>query len=75
VAETQQGHLLLADISGYTPYVASTELSYSQDILSKLPDWLIERLKPLMTIYALEGNDVSLVVRTLPGFSTILPVT
>ena len=32
VNETQHGHLLLADISGYTSYVASTELTHSQEI-------------------------------------------
>jgi uncharacterized protein YndB with AHSA1/START domain len=56
--ETQHGYLLLADISGYTSYVASTELTHSQDILSELLEFIIERFKPLLTIAKIEGDAV-----------------
>ena len=56
--ETQHGYLLLADISGYTSYVASTELTHSQDILSELLELIIERFKPLLTIAKIEGDAV-----------------
>jgi uncharacterized protein YndB with AHSA1/START domain len=56
--DTQHGHLLLADISGYTSYVASTELSHSQEILSELLECIIERFKPLMTISKIEGDAI-----------------
>ena len=36
VIDTQRGYLLLADISGYTSFVASIGLSHSQEILSEL---------------------------------------
>ena len=56
--ETQHGYLLLADISGYTSYVASTELAHSQEILSELLELIIERFKPLLTIAKIEGDAV-----------------
>ena len=56
--ETQHGHLLLADISGYTSYVASTELSHSQEILTELLELIIEHFKPLLTISKIEGDAI-----------------
>ncbi len=60
MTETQHGYLLLADISGYTSYVASTELSHSQEILSELLECIIERFKPLITVSKIESDDGSL---------------
>lgn len=56
--DTQHGHLLLADISGYTSYVATTELTHSQEILTELLECIIECVKPLMTISKIEGDAV-----------------
>jgi hypothetical protein len=56
--ETQHGHLLLADISGYTSYVASTELTHSQEILTELLECIIQCFKPLMTISKIEGDAI-----------------
>ena len=56
--ETQHGHLLLADISGYTSYVASTELTHSQEILTELLELIIEKFQPLMTISKIEGDAI-----------------
>ena len=56
--ETQHGYLLLADISGYTSHVASTELTHSQDILSELLELIIERFIPLLTIAKIEGDAI-----------------
>jgi len=55
---TQHGYLLLADISGYTSYVASTELTHSQEILTELLELIIERFKPLLTISKIEGDAI-----------------
>ena len=55
---TQHGHLLLADISGYTSYVATTELTHSQEILTELLELIIERFSPLLTISKIEGDAV-----------------
>ncbi|HXD09016.1 MAG TPA: DUF2652 domain-containing protein [Anaerolineales bacterium] len=56
--DTQHGHLLLADIAGYTSYVAATELTHSQEILTELLELIIERFKPLMTISKIEGDAI-----------------
>ena len=56
--DTQHGYLLLADIAGYTSYVASTELTHSQEILTELLELIIERFKPLLTISKIEGDAI-----------------
>jgi uncharacterized protein YndB with AHSA1/START domain len=58
VNETQHGHLLLADITGYTSYVATTELTHSQEILTELLETIIAQFKPLLTISKIEGDAV-----------------
>jgi class 3 adenylate cyclase len=58
VNETQKGYLLLADISGYTSYVASTELTHSQEILSELLEVIVSHFKRQLVIHKLEGDAV-----------------
>jgi len=58
VNETQHGHLILADITGYTSYVATTELTHSQEILTELLETIIAQFKPRFTISKLEGDAV-----------------
>ena len=55
---TQHGYLVIADISGYTSFVAKTELEHSHEILAELLELLVEKFKPLMTISKLEGDAV-----------------
>src|SRR5574337_1228180 len=55
---TQHGYLVIADISGYTSYVAGTELEHSQEILSDLLAMLSEKIESLLTIHKLEGDAV-----------------
>ena len=57
-ALTQHGYLIIADISGYTSFVAKTELEHSQEILTELLELLITRFQPLTTISKLEGDAV-----------------
>jgi uncharacterized protein YndB with AHSA1/START domain len=54
----QHGYLIIADISGYTSFVAKTELEHSQEILSELLELLVSRFQPLMTLSKLEGDAV-----------------
>lgn len=54
----QHGFFVLADISGYTSFVAKTELEHSHAILAELLELLVENIKPLMTISKLEGDAV-----------------
>ncbi|MEW6404278.1 MAG: DUF2652 domain-containing protein [Chloroflexota bacterium] len=55
---TQHGYLLLADISGYTSFVAETELEHSHEILSDLLETICMRIETLMNIHKLEGDAV-----------------
>jgi hypothetical protein len=55
---TQHGYLVLADISGYTSFLAKTELEHSHEILSELLELLVEKFQSLMTISKLEGDAV-----------------
>jgi hypothetical protein len=55
---TQHGYLILADISGYTSFVAKTELEHSHEILSELLELLVSRFQSTMTISKLEGDAV-----------------
>ena len=54
----QHGYLVIADISGYTSFVAKTELEHSHEILSDLLELLVDKFQPLMTISKLEGDAV-----------------
>lgn len=55
---TQHGFLLIADISGYTSFVAKTELEHSHEILTELLELIIQKLQPVFTLSKLEGDAV-----------------
>lgn len=55
---TQHGYLVLADISGYTSYLAGVELDHAHEILTDLLTAIINRFKTLLTISKLEGDAV-----------------
>jgi hypothetical protein len=55
---TQHGYLVIADISGYTSFVAKTELEHSHEILTELLELLCAKFDTLMTISKLEGDAV-----------------
>ena len=56
--KTQTGYLVLADISGYTSYVAQTEIEHADMALSFLLETLVEQLSSLLVICQLEGDAV-----------------
>ena len=56
--ETQHGYLVLADISGYTSYLAGTELTHARDVLAELLDLIVQHFKPTLDISKLEGDAV-----------------
>jgi class 3 adenylate cyclase len=56
--KTQSGYLLLADISGYTSFVAKTEIEHADTAISYLLETIIEQLSNLLTISKLEGDAV-----------------
>ena len=56
--KTQHGYLVLADISGYTSFMAATELEHSHEIISELLELILSRLTPTLTLSKLEGDAV-----------------
>jgi uncharacterized protein YndB with AHSA1/START domain len=48
--------LLIADISGYTGYLAGVELDHAQDILADLISTLVTALRPTFRLAKLEGD-------------------
>jgi len=57
-SNVEQGYLVLADISGFTPFVAESELDHSQAILSEILKIIIRNLTPVLTIAEVEGDAV-----------------
>jgi len=59
MAETaRHGYLVLADISGYTSFLARVELEHAHEILTDLLEVIVNNLKSLLTISKLEGDAV-----------------
>ena len=56
--KTQTGFLFLADITGYTFFLASTELEHANIALGFLLETLIEKLSGKLKIAKLEGDAV-----------------
>ena len=56
--KTQHGYLILADISGFTTYLAGVELEHAHEILTELLELIVERFRPALTIAKLEGDAV-----------------
>jgi hypothetical protein len=58
MSDTTSGHLLIADISGYTRYLTSSELEHAQGVLGTLMELLIDRTLPPLKVSGLEGDAV-----------------
>ena len=48
--------LIIADISGYTSYLAGVELDHAQDILADLMDTVVSAFRPTFRLAKLEGD-------------------
>jgi hypothetical protein len=55
---TQEGYLVIADITGYTAYLSKTELEHANEILESLLNTIISRIVPPLHISKLEGDAV-----------------
>lgn len=55
---TQTGYLVLADISGFTAYLAGVELDHAHEILSNLLETIANRFKSVLTISKFEGDAI-----------------
>ena len=60
LAKTETACFLIADISGYTSYLAGVELDHAQDIISDLMDTVVKSLRPGFKIAKFEGDAVFL---------------
>jgi len=56
--QIQHGYLVLADISGYTSFIAATELDHAHAVLSELLELIIDCFKAVLTLSKLEGDAV-----------------
>lgn len=57
-AKTQHGYLVIADISGFTSYLAKVELEHAHEILTDMLETIVKEFKTLLTISKLEGDAV-----------------
>lgn len=73
-AKTQHGYLVIADISGFTSYLARVELEHAHEILTDLLETIVKEFKTLLTISKLEGDAVFAYVSeaNTPGGERIL---
>lgn len=55
---TRHGCLIIADIGGYTSYLAGVELEHSTDVLGDLLQTVVDALEPNFRIAKLEGDAV-----------------
>lgn len=56
--KTQDGILVLADISGFTAFVTATELEHGPQIIGALLEAVMRRLSPPLEIQEVEGDAV-----------------
>jgi hypothetical protein len=56
--KSQTGYLVLADISGYTSFIAKTEIEHAEKAISLLLEAIIEKLDDMLTIVKLEGDAI-----------------
>ncbi len=54
--EAERGCLVLADISGYTGFLAESELEHAQDVLRDLTQTVVGALRPTFRLAKLEGD-------------------
>ena len=72
--KTQHGYLVIADISGFTSYLAKVELEHAHEILTDLLETIVKEFKVLLTISKLEGDAVFAYVsqNNTPGSERLL---
>jgi len=57
-SDIHTGYLILADISGYTSYIAKSEIENAQALLAELLKRIVERFQSVVKISRLEGDAV-----------------
>ena len=56
LSQPEPACLLIADISGYTSYLAGSELDHAQDVLADLMTTVVGALRPAFRLAKLEGD-------------------
>ena len=72
-AGTERAFLAIADVSGYTNYLAGVELDHSQDILSDLTVTVVEAMAPFQLL-KLEGDAARLQQGQMTVVSGSIPI-
>jgi hypothetical protein len=57
-SKVKDGYLLLADLSGFTQFMASAELEHAQEIITELINTVCKSLKPVFNIAEIEGDAI-----------------
>lgn len=72
--KTQYGYLVIADITGFTSYLAKVELEHAHEILTDLLEEIVIKFKALLTVSKLEGDAVFAYVSQadMPGGERLL---
>jgi hypothetical protein len=58
MGHTEQGFLVLADISGFTAFVTATELEHGPWIIAELLEAVIRQISPPLEVQEVEGDAV-----------------
>lgn len=58
MSEKKTGFLVLADISGFTEFLTSTELEHGPPIIAELLEEVIRRIAPPLEVHGIEGDAV-----------------
>jgi hypothetical protein len=58
MSEKKSGFLVLADISGFTEFLTTTEIEHGPVIITELLEEVIRRIAPPLEIHAIEGDAV-----------------
>ncbi|RPI75915.1 MAG: DUF2652 domain-containing protein [Ignavibacteriales bacterium] len=60
MSNTKTGYFILADITGFTSFVAGSELEHSQLILSQILSHIVTKFTPQFSLVEIEGDAVFL---------------
>ncbi len=55
---TKHGFLVLADVTGFTAFVTTTEIEHGPPLVAELLEEVIHRLAPPLDVHAIEGDAV-----------------
>ena len=65
---TDHGFLVLADVSGFTAFVTTTELEHGAEIIATLLDEVVAHLTPPLELQEIEGDAVFVLGGSSSGF-------